>query len=93
MIKINIQNKDPQVLDLFIKWSLPLDVVTEYLLKKGYQIKFYSYIIPASEEFLVSEPAMMVNTFTATKGDEEQSPENAYDLIFQKELKSDLNLF
>lgn len=61
--------------------------------EKGYQIKFYSYIIPASEEFLVSEPAMMVNTFTATKGDEEQSPENAYDLIFQKELKSDLNLF
>ena len=93
MIQVNIKTKDPEVMDVFIKWSLPVADVIEYLMKKGYQVKFYSYIIPASEELLVSEPALMINTFTATKDKEEQSPDNSYDIVFEKELKSDLKLF
>lgn len=35
MITINIKKQNPETVDVFIKWTLPLDVVTEYLLKKA----------------------------------------------------------
>lgn len=91
MVKINIQNKDPQVLNLFIKWSLPINEVFEFLMKRGYHIKTYTIDYPPVEEFLIYEPASSLVTFTATKPDEAQSSDHIYYKVFEKELKSILN--
>ncbi len=62
-----------------------MDVIN-YLQKKGYEIKAFSYTVPATEEFLLSEPAFLVNTFTATKDGEKQSEETEYLKVFEREI-------
>lgn len=91
MIKINIQNKDPEVMDVYIKMSIPITNVFEFLMKKGYHVQSFAFTVPATEEILLSEPAYTVSTFTATKPDEAQSSDHIYHKVFEKELKSILN--
>ena len=91
MVKINIQNKDPEVMDVYIKMSIPITNVFEFLMKRGYHIKTYTIDYPPVEEFLIYEPASSLVTFTATKPHEAQSSDHIYHKVFEKELKSILN--
>lgn len=91
MIKINIQKKDPEVMDVYIKMSIPITNVFEFLMKKGYHVQSFAFTVPATEEILLSEPAYTVTTFTATKENQKQGYFTLYDQVFQKELISILN--
>ena len=89
MIEVNIKNKDPEVLDVNIRFHISQQDVLEFLMKKGYHIKAFSVDVPATEEFLLSEPAFTFNSFTATKSDDEkQGYHTLYDNVFEKEIKS-----
>ena len=89
MIKVNITTKDPEVLDVSVNFHIPQQNVLEFLMKKGYQVKAFLVDVPATEEFLLSEPAFTFNSFTATKSDDEkQGYHTLYDNVFEKELKS-----
>lgn len=89
MINVSIKTKDPEVLDVTVKFHIPQQNVLEFLMKKGYRIKAFSVDVPATEEFLLSEPAFTFNSFTATKsGDEIQGYHTLYDKVFENELKS-----
>ena len=68
-----------------------MDVIN-FLQAKGYEIKTFSYILPANEELLISEPEQEVYTFTATKGNEIPSFHNVYLNIFEKEIKKLLEI-
>ena len=80
----------PDIIKMEIKIHLPQDEVINFLQKKGYEVIAYKHIIPASEEFLVSEPKTEIYTFTATKTGEKQSDDVLYLNVFEKELKQHL---
>lgn len=90
---INLTEKAPDLIAMEIKLTIPQMDVINYLQRKGYEIKAFSYTVPATEEFLLSEPALLVNTFTACKTGEKQSPEKDYLKVFEKELKKVLKEF
>lgn len=75
-----------------IKMTIPQIDVISFLQKKGYEIKAFAVTYPATEEFLLSEPPLTVNTFTATKENEPQNAENLYLKVFEKEIKTILTL-
>ncbi|MBP7174051.1 MAG: hypothetical protein KBA33_08315 [Cloacibacterium sp.] len=77
----------PDIIKMEIKMHLPQIDVINYLQKKGYEVKVFSFIVPATEEFLVSEPSFQVNTFTATKDNERQGYSTLYLNVFEKEIK------
>lgn len=73
--------------------TIPQTDVIEFLQKKGYEIKAYTIFYPATEEFLISEPARTYTTFTATKPGEKQDENTLYDAVFEKEIKQILKIF
>lgn len=62
--------------------------VINFLQKKGYEVKAFSFTVPATEEFLLTEPAYQVTTFTATKNGEKQTSETLYLQVFEKEINN-----
>ena len=66
---------------------LPQIDVINFLQKKNYEIKAFTIHHPAVEEFLISAPPHIENTFTATKSGEAQSKKNLYLNVFESELK------
>ncbi|RKE90030.1 hypothetical protein [Epilithonimonas arachidiradicis] len=72
---------------------IPQTEIFEFLQKKGYEIKGFAIINPAVEEFLLSEPAFIWHTFTATKESEVQSRDNQYLKVFESEIKALLKDF
>jgi len=90
---IQLIPQPPDLIKMEIKMHLPQMSIIEFLQKKGYEIKAFSYIQPATEEIYLSEPAQQVNTFTATKPGEKQTAENEYLIVFEKELKAFLKGF
>ena len=87
---ISLTEKAPDLIKMEIKMHIPQMDVIQFLQKKGYEIKSFSYIIPATEEMLLNEPALQINTFTATKPDEKQNNQTLYLKVFETELKSHL---
>ena len=74
-----------------IKLTLPHESIFAFLQKKGYEVKAFTLVLPATEEMLLSEPRTEIHTFTATKPDENQSEENLFLNVFEKEIKNFLN--
>ena len=74
-----------------IQMHIPQLDVINFLQKKGYEVKAYTLIFPATEEMLLSEPRTELHTFTATKPDESQSEESLFLNVFEKEIKEFLN--
>ena len=71
-----------------IKMTIPQTEIFEFLQKKGYEIKGFPIHYEATEEMLISEPPWTWHTFTATKEGENQSTENQFLIVFQKEIKT-----
>ncbi|MEG2510415.1 MAG: hypothetical protein RSA74_13285 [Chryseobacterium sp.] len=84
---INLSEIPEGLIKMEIKMHLPQIDIINFLQKKGYEIKAFSIFSPAVEEILVSEPATMWNTFTATKPGEPQSKKTLYLSVFENELK------
>ncbi|BBQ07953.1 hypothetical protein [Elizabethkingia anophelis] len=82
----------PDLIKMEIKMHLPQTDVISYLHRKGYEVKAFAYILEAEESMLLNEPKMEVYSFTATKGNEEQSKENHYLKVFETEIKQDLKV-
>ncbi|WP_395974229.1 hypothetical protein [Chryseobacterium cucumeris] len=87
---INVCEIPEDFIKMEIKMHLPQIDVIRFLQKKGYEVKAFSFIVPATEELLLSEPAFQVNTFTATKNGEQQNYDTLYLNVFENELKSHL---
>lgn len=75
-----------------IKMHIPQMDVINFLQKKGYEVKSFSIAFPASEDLLVSEPAFIFSTFTATKDRQLQNFDTLYLNVFEKEIKDFLKL-
>ena len=90
---INLTEKAPDLIKMEIKMHLPQIHVIRFLQSKGYEIKAFSKTYPPTEEFLLSEPGFTYNTFTATKEGEEQTADNQYLKVFEKEIKEFLKEF
>lgn len=69
-----------------------MDII-RFLQCRGYTVQAYHYTEPAQQGFLIDEPAREVHTFTATRNGEEQSPDNEFLKVFEKELKKVLKEF
>lgn len=76
-----------EIIEMEIKLTLPQIDVINFLQKKGYEVKAFTLVLPATEEMLLSEPRTEIHTFTATKPDENQSEENLFLNVFEKEMK------
>ncbi|WP_260394084.1 hypothetical protein [Riemerella anatipestifer] len=76
-----------------ITTHIPKMDIIAFLQKRGYEIKAYVYREPAEQGFLIDEPPFEWHTFTATKEGEEQSKDNLYLKIFEKEFKKHLKEF
>ena len=90
MIKTTETPED--LIKLEIKLHLPKDDVIAFLQKNGYTVKHLIVQVPASEEFLISEPAFNYLTFTAVKDDSKPTMDDLYLKVFEKEIKTFLNL-
>ena len=88
---IRLTPKPPDIIKMEIQMHIPQLDVINFLQKKGYKVEAFIFTVPATEEFLISEPSFTVNTFTATKPDESQSEENLFLNVFEKEIKEFLN--
>lgn len=88
---IRLTPKPPDIIQMEIQIHLPQLDVINFLQKKGYEVKAYTLVLPATEEMLLSEPRTEIHTFTATKPDEKQSEENLFLNVFEKEIKEFLN--
>ena len=88
MIRLTPKN---DLIQMEIKMHIPQIDVINFLQKKGYEVKAYTPVFPATEEMLLSEPRTEIHTFTATKPDESQSEENLFLNVFEKEIKEFLN--
>ena len=89
MIRLTL--KPPDLIKMEIQMHLPQVDIINFLQKKGYEVKAYTLVFPATEEMLLSEPRTEIHTFTATKPDENQSEENLFLNVFEKEIKEFLN--
>lgn len=85
---IKLTEKPPDLIKMEVQITIPQTEIFQFLQSKGYEIKGFPIHTPAKEEFLITEPAHTWHTFTATKKDEEQSPENQFLNVFQKEIKN-----
>ena len=79
--------KPPDIIKMKIQMHIPQLDVINFLQKKGYEVKAYTLVFPATEEMLLSEPRTEIHTFTATKPNENQSEENLFLNVFEKEIK------
>ena len=84
---IRLTPKPPDFIQMEIQMHIPQIDVINFLQKKGYEVKAYTLIFPATEEMLLSEPRTEIHTLTATKPDENQSEENLFLNVFEKEIK------
>lgn len=84
---IRLTEKAPDLIAMEIQMHLPQPHVIAFLQSKGYEIKAFSKTYPPTEEFLLSEPGFTYNTFTATKKGEEQTFDNHYLKVFEREIK------
>ena len=84
MIRLTPKN---DIIKMEIQMHLPQLDVINFLQKKGYEVKAFTLIFPATEEMLLSEPRTELHTFTATKPNENQSEENLFLNVFEKEIK------
>ena len=84
---IRLTPKPPDIIKMEIQMHIPQLDVINFLQKKGYEVKAYTLVFPATEEMLLSEPRTEIHTFTATKPDENQSEENLFLNVFEKEIK------
>jgi uncharacterized protein YpmS len=75
-----------------INMNIPQSDIISFLQMKGYEIKGFVQVLPATEEMLLSEPRLELHTFTATKAGEIQNEENLYLKVFEKEIKEILKL-
>ena len=73
-----------------IKLTLPHETIFAFLQKKGYEIKPWLYRF-CDETFPGGKTYHEKWTFTATKPDENQSEENLFLNVFEKEMKEFLN--
>ncbi|MRM95632.1 hypothetical protein D1Z98_12080 [Riemerella anatipestifer] len=90
---IRLTNKPPDLIKMEITTHIPKMDIIAFLQKRGYEIKAYVYREPAEQGFLIDEPPFEWHTFTATKEGEEQSKDNLYLKIFEKEFKKHLKEF
>ena len=90
---INLTEKAPDLIKMEIKMHLPQIHVIRFLQSKGYEIKAFAKTYPATEEMLTSEPGFTYHTFTATKPGEEQTFDNHYLKVFEREIKDFLKEF
>lgn len=89
---ISLTEQKPDLIKMEIKMHLPQMDVINFLQKKGYEVKAFSIVVPACEEFLTSEPAFLLSTFTATKDGQLQTYDTLYLNVFEKEIKDFLKL-
>ena len=85
---IRLTPKPPDIIKMEIQMHIPQLDVINFLQKKGYEVKAYTLVFPATEEMLLSEPRTELHTFTATKPDENQSEETLFLNVFKKELQN-----
>ncbi len=85
MIRLTL--KPPDLIQMEIQMHIPQLDVINFLQKKGYEVKAYTLVFPATEEMLLSEPRTEIHTFTATKPNENQTEENLFLNVFEKEIK------
>ena len=90
---IRLTPKPPDIIKMEIQMHIPQLDVINFLQKKGYEVKAFTLVLPATEEMLLSEPRTEIHTFTATKPDENQSEETLFLNVFEKEMKEFLNDF
>ena len=88
---IRLTPKPPDIIKMEIQMHIPQLDVINFLQKKGYEVKAYTLVFPATEEMLLSEPRTEIHTFTATKPNENQSEKNLFLNVFEKEIKEFLN--
>lgn len=88
---IRLTPKPPDIIKMEIQMHIPQLDVINFLQKKGYEVKAFTLVLPATEEMLLSEPRTELHTFTATKQNEKQSEENLFLNVFEKEVKEFLN--
>lgn len=88
---IRLTPKPPDIIKMEIQMHLPQVDIINFLQKKGYEVKAFTLVFPATEEMLLSEPRTELHTFTATKPNENQSEENLFLNVFEKEIKEFLN--
>ena len=69
-----------------IKLTLPHESIFAFLQKKGYEIKPWLYCYK-DESFPAGKTYHEKVTFTATKEDQNQSEENLFLNVFEKEMK------
>ena len=84
---IRLTPKPSDIIKMEIQMHIPQIDVINFLQKKGYEVKAYTLVFPATEEMLLSEPRTEIHTFTATKPDENQSEESLFLNVFEKEIK------
>ena len=84
---IRLTPKPPDIIKMEIQIHIPQLDVINFLQKKGYEVKAFTLVLPATEEMLLSEPRTELHTFTATKPNENQSEENLFLNVFEKEMK------
>lgn len=84
---IRLTPKPPDIIKMEIQMHIPQLDVINFLQKKGYEVKAYTLVFPATEEMLLSEPRTELHTFTATKPNENQSEENLFLNVFENEIK------
>lgn len=84
---IRLTPKPPELIKMEIQLHIPQIDVIKFLQKKGYEVKAFTFNVPPTEEFLISEPGYTVNTFTATKDAEKQGYDTLYLNVFEKEIK------
>ncbi|MCU7543514.1 hypothetical protein, partial [Riemerella anatipestifer] len=83
----------PDLIKMEITTHIPQMDIIQFLQKRGYEIKPYVYREPAEKGFLIDEPPFEWHTFTATKEGEEQSKDNLFLNVFEKEVKNLLKEF
>lgn len=71
---------------------IPQIDIINFLQKKGYEVKAFTFTVPPTDEFLMAEPGFTVNTFTATKDGEKQGYFTLYLKVFEKEMKEMMRL-
>ncbi|MRN01655.1 hypothetical protein D1Z97_10875 [Riemerella anatipestifer] len=89
---IRLTPKTPDLIKMEITTHIPQMDIIQFLQRRGYEIKPYVYREPAENGFLIDEPPFEWHTFTATKG-EDQSKDNLFLNVFEKELKIVLKEF
>ena len=83
-----IRIKEEQgIITMYTKVEMSQAQIIKFLQDQGYDVKGYYLNLPAQEGLLVSEPAVSRWTFTSTKENENQSNENMYTDVFEREIK------